>query len=93
MIHDNDNDSVSSNLLLENNDDVALLCAKSRIFMEKTIAIHIEKKDGFWLNGIISEVSTEFLIIEEFKKGKMPVFFIEMKKLEPYTIIQKGKKR
>ena len=58
---------------------------KAKIYSKKKIPVHITKEDGEWLNGLIKEVDSKFLMIDEFKKGKMPVFFREIVNIETYT--------
>jgi hypothetical protein len=62
-----------------------LMIKKIEAFKEKQIPIHLGKKDGEWLNGFIDEISTEFLILDEFKKGKIPIFFVEILFIETFT--------
>lgn len=58
---------------------------KAKVYLEKQIPVHITKNDGEWLNGFIEEVSPDFLMIKEFKKELMPVFYTEIVNLETYT--------
>ena len=58
---------------------------RAKIYSSKTIPVHITKNDGEWLNGFIEEVSIDFLMLKEFKKGLMPVFFSEIRNIETYT--------
>lgn len=57
---------------------------RARVYSSKTIPVHITKTDGEWLNGFIEEVSSDFLMLKEFKKGLMPVFFLQIKNIETY---------
>lgn len=68
--------------MIENQND--LIEKKIRAYSEKQIAVHIVKKNAEWLNGPITEVSEEFFIIDEFKKGQMPVFYSEISYVETY---------
>jgi len=61
-----------------------LIKDKATIFSKKKIPVHINKKDGEWLNGIIKEVNSKFLMIDEYKKKLMPVFFVEIVNIEPF---------
>lgn len=58
---------------------------KSKVFFEKQIPVHIVVKNGEWSNGYIKEVGSNFLILEEFKKGKIIIFFAEVTSIESYT--------
>ena len=63
-------------------DDEDLLFLKAKTFFEKKILVHLTKKGGEWLNGEIKEVKVNFLMIDERKKGLIPVFYIELDKIE-----------
>ncbi len=59
---------------------------RAKVFLEKELKVHISKKTGTYLNGVIVEVSAEFFFIEDQKNGKELVFFSELKKpIETYT--------
>lgn len=58
---------------------------KAKIYSEKQIPVHIVKHNGEWLNGFIDEVNADFLMVREFKKELMPVFFKEINYIETYT--------
>ena len=64
--------------------DYKLINDRAKIYSKKKIPVHITKKDGEWLNGIIEEVNSDFLMINEFKKELMPVLFIEIINIETY---------
>ena len=57
---------------------------KLLIYSLKKIAIHVSKKNGEWLNGYVEEMSNDFFMLDEFKKGLMPVFFEELKYIETF---------
>lgn len=50
----------------------------AKFFMERNISIHITKKNNWFHNGKIKELSAEFIILDEERKGEIPVFFSEM---------------
>lgn len=58
---------------------------KAKVFSDKSIAVHITKKNGSWLNGMITEVNANFLMLQENKDGLMPVFFKEIKNIQTLT--------
>ncbi len=58
---------------------------RAEVYSKKQIPVHITKYDGEWLNGFITEVNADFLMINEFKKELMPVFFKEIINIETYT--------
>jgi len=62
-----------------------LMKRRADIFCKKQIPVHITKKDLGWLNGFIKEVGADFIILNEFKLGEMPVFFLEIKNIETFT--------
>ena len=55
----------------------------AQFYKDKKRAVHIAKKDGRFLNGIIEEVSADYLILIDEKLGEMPVFFLEVLAVEP----------
>ena len=55
----------------------------AKFFFLKQTSIHITKKDSRFHNGIILEVKTEFLILEDEVLGEMPIFFSEISLIEP----------
>lgn len=58
---------------------------RAEIYSNKQIPVHITKHDGEWLNGFVTEVSDEFLMLDEFQNKIMPVFFREIKNIQTYT--------
>lgn len=57
---------------------IEILRKKAAYFLRKKIPVHISLKNGRWLNGNIKEIKPDFLVLNEFKIGKQPVFFIEI---------------
>lgn len=55
----------------------------AKFYLIKKGAVHISKTDNRFLNGIIKDVRNDFLILEDEKLGEMPVFFTEIKFIEP----------
>ena len=58
---------------------------KINVYFKKGIAVHIIKKENGWLNGYIDELGSLFFILNEFKYGKLIVFYSEIDKVETYT--------
>ena len=54
------------------------------VFHEQNIPVHIVRWEFGWRNGYISEVANEFIILDEFKMGRVPIFFKEMKRVEKF---------
>ena len=52
--------------------------SKAKAFFENKISVHILKTNREWLNGEITEVSDDFLMLNEKVKGTMPVAFLEL---------------
>jgi hypothetical protein len=61
---------------------------KAKTFLEKKLPVHILKTDREWFNGDLKEVRSDFLIINEFKKGQRILFFLEIYDINEY--IKKG---
>ena len=58
---------------------------KAQIYYDKSILVRIVDKNGTWYSGkIIEQPSADFLMIEDMRFGKTPLFFIEMSVLENY---------
>lgn len=55
---------------------------KTKTFFERKIPVHLLKKDREWFNGMILELTNDFFIIDELKKGRRVVFFLELWDIE-----------
>lgn len=66
-----------------------LLEKRATEFSKRGIFVHIDLKDGLFLNGTISEVSSDFFIFNDRIKGELPVFFQEIKALEIFRLNKK----
>lgn len=55
---------------------------KSKYFKEKNICIHISKKNGWFHNGFICDIQSDFLILIDEKDGEIPIFFNEINEIE-----------
>jgi len=75
--------------MLDNNEDVErinLIKAKVKYYSENKIKVHISCNDNNWYNGIITDVSSEFFIVDEEKVyGTLPVFYLEVKYITKFT--------
>ncbi len=58
---------------------------KVSIYFKQDRPIHIKLKDGEWLNGHVKEMSADFFMLEEFKRGETPIFFLEVVSVNPFT--------
>lgn len=64
--------------MVRDEDLTQALMKKANYFYSNQVAVHISCKDGSWYNGYIEELISDGFIIKEFKRGRMPVFFIEI---------------
>ena len=51
---------------------------RAKVFFEKQIVVHVSKKDGRYFNGLILEVTTNHLFINDRKEGRQLVLFSEL---------------
>jgi len=51
---------------------------------EKQVKIHIALKDGTWRNGFVKGIRADFFLFEDKENGVEPIFFLELKKIDPY---------
>lgn len=58
---------------------------KCKIFLDKQVPVHITRNDKSWANGFIKEVGSTFITLEEFKQGRLVIFFSEIYQIETYT--------
>lgn len=68
-----------------NDDELKILHGKAKYFYDAGRPVHIKFKKGYWKNGNITELSSDFFIIDEFLEGNLPVFFLEIEKIDEYT--------
>jgi len=59
---------------------------KAKVFYENKIPVHLLKTDREWYNGIILELTHDFFIIDERKKGRRMVFFIELWEIDEMNL-------
>ena len=64
--------------------EIKVLKGKINYFHEKEIDIHIILNSGQFYNGSIIEESADFFILNDFKLGDVPVFYIEIRNVIPY---------
>ena len=57
---------------------------KLLLYYKKNINVHLILKSTEWLNGILIEVEENYIMINEFKKGVMPVLMNEISEIAPY---------
>ena len=56
-----------------------------RFYSERETPVHITKHDKEWMNGFIIEVGADFLVLNEFKKHEVVIFFKEILNVETFT--------
>lgn len=61
---------------------ILILKKKVEYFYFKKIAVHIVKKNKWFHNGIILEFQGDLLILNDEKKGAMPIYLIEIEEIE-----------
>lgn len=57
---------------------IKILQKRVQYFFDNHISIHVTLKENKFLNGDIKEVSADFFILNDFKEGEQPVFYIEI---------------
>ncbi|MEM4270828.1 MAG: hypothetical protein QXO70_01890 [Candidatus Pacearchaeota archaeon] len=57
---------------------------KIKYFLENNLYVHITTKNKKFYNGSVEEVSPSFFILNDFIVGKIPIFYIEIREIEPY---------
>lgn len=62
---------------------------KAIFFMDLKWKVHILLENGFVHNGIIENVEADFLLLEDERKGLIPIFFIEIIDIEKYILGEK----
>ena len=69
----------------EENMDIEVFKKKAEFFHLNYTPVHITLKDSNFLNGhVIGVGSPDFFMLEEFKEGEMPVFYMEIYAIRKY---------
>lgn len=55
---------------------------KLNFYKDENLAVHIKKKNGWFHNGTISKIRSDFIILDDEKEGDMPIFFSEIFEIE-----------
>lgn len=69
----------------KNIDECITLEQKANSFFKNKKAVHLSFKKDYWKNGYIREVSSDFLILDEFLEGEIACFFLELKDIQIFT--------
>lgn len=64
---------------MEMNDEMRELIS---YFKDNKIAVHIEKGNGRFYNGVILEFEGDMLVLDDRKLGAMPIYLIEINYIE-----------
>lgn len=64
--------------------DLILTRQKIKFFSDKKLKVHIDTTSDKFYNGIIKEVSEEFIILTDRFIGDVPIFLLEIKKIEEF---------
>ncbi len=61
---------------------ILILKKKVQYFYDNQIPVHIVKKNKWFHNGMILELEGDLLILDDEKKGAMPIYLIEIEEIE-----------
>ena len=62
-----------------------LIKKRAQFFLDNNQPVHIQTNKITWYNGYITDVRSDFIMINDFKLGEMPVFFMEIVTVDKYT--------
>ncbi|HEC40006.1 MAG TPA: hypothetical protein ENI29_17335 [bacterium] len=51
-------------------------------YKDNNIAVHVEKNNGRFYNGLILEFQGDMIILDDEKLGPIPIYFLEIKFIE-----------
>lgn len=64
---------------------------KVKAYKDENIPVHIVTKDNKWINGYIQDAgNSDYFIVNDFHKGEVIVFHIEISLLEKYKQKEKS---
>ena len=67
------------------NESIELLKKKAQYYFEKKQAVHITLQNREFYNGNMIKCEADFILMDVWDKGEIPVFFIEIFDIEIYT--------
>ena len=77
--------------------NITLLQKQVQYFYDNKTPIHITLKEqtatgnSVWYNGVVYEIGSDFFLFDEFREGRIPVFFLQIEKIKIYkTDVEKG---
>jgi hypothetical protein len=66
----------------EVNEEEILIRKKIDAFYLLAKPVHVVLNSGVWKNGVVTDVSETFFLLNERLEGEMPIFFQEVGKVE-----------
>ena len=67
--------------------EIELMQRKSKFFFDKKKIVHIKFKKGYFLNGHILELGSDFFILNDLREGATPVFYLEIENIVEFTTV------
>jgi hypothetical protein len=64
--------------------EIELNYNKAIFFKDLGWRVHILRQNGFFNNGTIEEIKPEFLLLQDDRKGLIPIFFVEVVDIEKW---------
>lgn len=71
-------------MIYDYDDGERLIAKKLEYFLTNSIAVHIKKKNGEWLNGYSLNIYADYVSFNEFIKGEIIIFFLEIEEITEY---------
>lgn len=68
----------------KNEGDLNILKEKVSYFFKGKVLVHISLNNGYWKRGYVTEISDLFFMLDETLEGLQPIFFQELKNIEPW---------
>ncbi len=72
-------------MINEETKNEAIIKTKANIFFIEKTFVHLKKYNGEWFNGLLFDVSENYLTIHDREDGQKKVFFIEIKSMDEFT--------
>lgn len=69
-----------------------VLQQKANFFLKSGDKVHVKYKKEFFKRGTITEVGSDFFMLNESLEGRMPVFFLEIHDILKFVVIDKPKR-
>lgn len=69
---------------MKTNEEMKLDEEKIYSAFRNKIKLHLSLQDRTWRNGIVKQVLATWFMFEDEKNGEEPIFFIELRKVEPF---------